>query len=101
MEWVNLPFVQGGAVVVLLATIWLIFVGKLVPARHVEELREGDKLTIERQREEISEWRQAWLASDRSKRELASHVSDLMESGKVTEQLLLTITRGSEKGIKP
>lgn len=98
MEWINLPWIQGGAVVVVLAGCWLIVIGKLVPLRHVEALREGDKLLIERQRDEIAEWRQAWLMSDRAKRELVSHVSDLMESGKVTEQLLLTITRGSEKG---
>ena len=93
MDWINLPFVQGGAVVVLLATIWLIFIGKLVPKKHVDELREGDRLTIERQREEIHEWRTAWIAADLAKRELASQVGELSETGKVTVQLLQSITK--------
>lgn len=91
MEWINLPFVQGGAVVIVLAGIWLIITGKLVPKSHVDSLRENDRLTITRQQEEIAEWRRAWIAADRTKRELASHVSDLMETGKVTEQLLTKI----------
>ncbi len=91
MDWINLPFVQGGAVVVLLAGIWLIFTGRMYPKSYVDNLREGDRLTIERQREEIAEWRRAWIAADRTKRELVSQVSDLMETGKVTEQLLTKI----------
>lgn len=91
MEWINLPFVQGGALVVLLAAIWLIFTGKLIPKSHLDSLRENDRLTITHQQEEIAEWRRAWIAADQTKRELASHVHDLMETGKVTEQLLTKI----------
>lgn len=91
-EWINLPFVQGGAVLIVLAGIWLIFTGRLVPRGTVDALREGDRLTIERQRQEITEWRTAWIAADLAKRELASQVGELAETGKVTVQLLRSVT---------
>jgi hypothetical protein len=92
VEWINLPFVQGGAVVVLLAGIWLIMTGRLVPRGTVDSLREGDKMTIERQREEITEWRTAWIAADLAKRELSRQVGELAETGKITVQLLQSVT---------
>lgn len=94
MEWINLPFVQGGAVVVLLAGIWLIFTGRLVPKSHHDALRENDRLTITRQQEEIKEWRTAWIAADLAKRELASQVAELTETGKVTVELLRQVAGG-------
>lgn len=95
MEWINLPFVQGGAVVIVLATLWLIITGKLMPKTYVDSLREGDRLTITRQQQEINDWRTAWIAADLAKRELASQVGELSETSKITVQLLRSVT---EKG---
>lgn len=96
MEWINLPFVQGGAVVLVLAGVWAIFTGRLIPKSHVEALRETDKLTITRQQEEIKEWRTAWIAADLAKRELASQVGELTETGKVTVELLRQVASGGK-----
>lgn len=94
MEWISLPFVQGGAVVVLLAGIWMIFTGRLITRSHHAELRENDQMTIKRQQEEIHEWRTAWIAADLAKRELASQVGELTETGKVTVELLRSVAGG-------
>lgn len=95
MEWIGLPFVQGGFMLVVIAFVLAMLTGRLLPKSYVADLREGDRLTIERQREEISEWRTAWIASDLSKRELVSHVGDLMETGKVTAEALRSIAKDS------
>lgn len=94
MEWINLPFVQGGALVVVLGVIWLMIIGKILPKSHVDALREGDKMTIARQQEEIKEWRTAWIAADLAKRELASQVGELTETGRVTVELLRQVAGG-------
>lgn len=92
MEWVGLPIVQGGFMVVTIFGVLMMFTGRLLPRSYVETLREGDKMTIERQREEIKEWRTAWIAADLAKRELASQVGELAETGKITVQLLQSVT---------
>ncbi len=92
MEWVGLPFVQGGFMVVVIAFVLAMLTGRLMPRSYVADLREGDKMTIERQREEINEWRTAWIAADLAKRELANQVGELAETGKITVQLLQSVT---------
>lgn len=39
MDFTQLPIVQGGAVTVLLAGMWAVFRGYLVPRRHLDDLR--------------------------------------------------------------
>lgn len=92
MEWIGLPIVQGGFMVVTIFVILMMITGRLLPRSYVADLREGDKVTIERQREEIVEWRRAWIAADLAKRELANQVSELTETGKITVQLLQSVT---------
>jgi len=91
MEWIGLPWVQGGFLMVVIAFVLAMLTGRLLPRSYVETLREGDRLTIERQREEITEWRTAWIAADLAKRELASQVGELSQTGKITVQLLQSI----------
>lgn len=76
---------------IVVVTIMAVFTGRLLPKSHVDALREGDKMTIERQQEEIHEWRTAWIAADLAKQELARQVGELTETGKVTVQLLQSI----------
>lgn len=94
MDWINLPFIQGGALTVLFGAVWAVITGRLVPRHQVAEMREGDKLTIKRQEEEIKEWRTAWIAETMIKRELVTQVNDLMASGKATGELIKTLTEG-------
>lgn len=78
--------------VVVIAFVLAMLTGRLMPRSYVADLREGDKMTIERQREEINEWRTAWIAADLAKRELANQVGELAETGKITVQLLQSVT---------
>ncbi|MFD9949676.1 hypothetical protein ACFWYW_55680 [Nonomuraea sp. NPDC059023] len=39
MDFIQLPIMQGGAVVVLLAVLWLIFTGRLVPRSTLDDVR--------------------------------------------------------------
>ncbi len=91
MQWVSLPFVQLGAVGLLVIVFGLVVTGRLMPRWIVRELRKQDALTIKRQEDEIKEWRTAWIAENLTKRELALHVGELMESGKVTQDLIKSI----------
>lgn len=88
MEWINAPITQGGAVALLVGVFIMVMTGRLIPRWVVDRWREQDRLTIERQQSEIKEWRTAWIAENLTKRELALHVGELMESGKVTQELI-------------
>jgi hypothetical protein len=92
VEWVNLPIAQGGLATVVLGMIVAIVTGRLLPRWWVEQLRQADRLTIERQAEEIREWRSAFIASEKTNRELTHHVRELIETGKVTEQLIRSVS---------
>lgn len=94
MEWINLPIAQGGFAVLVFGFIVAIFTGRLLPRWWVTQLREADQKTIERQAEEIREWRDAYRTSDQANRVLVAHVSELIETGRVTEQILTSVTKG-------
>lgn len=88
MEWINAPVTQWGAVGLLVVVFFMVVTGRLIPRWIVNSWREQDRLTIERQQAEIKEWRTAWIAENLTKRELALHVGELMESSKTTQELI-------------
>jgi hypothetical protein len=93
MDWAQI--ITGGLVggAGVSAFVTAILTGRLLPKKWVDDLRAEDRLTIKRQQEEITEWRTAWIAESMIKRELVTHVMDLMETGKITEKLLREITK--------
>jgi len=82
---------------VVIAFVLAMLSGRLLPRSYVQALRKGDELTVERQREEIKEWRTAWIAADLAKRELANQVGELAETGKITVQLLRAVTEDGRR----
>ncbi len=97
MEWIELPAVQGGLAVVVIGVLIAVFTGRLLPRWWVEQLRESDRATIERQREEIDEWKGACSLNAQTTRELATHTRDLLETSRVTEQLLRSLAEKSDR----
>lgn len=95
VEWINIPIVQGGFATLVVGVLVAVFTGRLLPRWWVTQLRESDQKTIERQREEIKEWRDAFRTSDQANRVLITHVGELMETGRITERILTTV---AEKG---
>ena len=95
MEWMNIPLVQGGVWTLLGGALIAVFTGRLLPRWYVTQLRESDRSTIERQREEIKEWRDAAHASELANRELMEQVQELMETGRLANQLFRSaVTKG-------
>ena len=93
MDWIQ-PWIGAvGPVGLVSIFVIAILTGRLLPKGYVEDLRAEDLKTIERQSEEIREWRTAWMAEKMISRELVSHVDALMESGKITERLLREIVK--------
>src|SRR5690606_41219728 len=80
MDWVNLPIAQGGFAVIVFGVMVSVISGRLVPRSWVDEIRKGDQLTIERQQEEIREWRTAFITAEKANRELRSHIPDMTET---------------------
>lgn len=91
MDWIP-TVVEGSAATILLAAVWAIFTGRLIPKSMVDSLREIDRTTIDRQQQEIAEWRQAWIVESQTKRELASQVGELMKPAQITGEILRTIS---------
>jgi len=93
MDWLQ-PWVgsvgAGGLVTIFVIAI---LSGRLIPKGYVDDLRAEDRKTIERQAEEIKEWRTAWMAEKLISQELVGHVNELMESGKITQKLLEEIAK--------
>lgn len=91
MDWVNLPIAQGGFAVIVFGVMVSVISGRLIPRSWVDEIRKGDQLTIERQQEEIREWRMAFITAERANRELHSHISELTETARVTRDLIRAV----------
>jgi len=51
------PWIQGGAVGILAAAVWMLFTGRLVPRRVHEQ-------AVTRERERADDWRDAYKAAD-------------------------------------
>lgn len=87
MEWMNLPLVQGGVWTLLGGALVAIFTGRLLPRWYVTQLRESDRETIKRQREEIKEWRDTANTREMANREMFGQVQELMETGRLAQHL--------------
>lgn len=77
---------------VLFAVMWLVFSGKLVPARTVSSMRQDFQATITRQQEEITAWRDAWSASTAVTVEKTAQISALLDIGRVSATALQSLS---------
>ncbi|GAA2308734.1 hypothetical protein GCM10010149_68570 [Nonomuraea roseoviolacea subsp. roseoviolacea] len=62
MEWAQIPIVQGGAVVVLFAVLWLVFTGRLVPRSTLDDVRADWDARVAEAAEDPEAWKQLYVA---------------------------------------
>lgn len=103
MDWVQLPVVQLGAFGVLLAVGWMVFTGVLVPRRiHEERLADRDTRVAEKAAE-ATEYKAAWLASEKARHEQDNQMGELMEYARTTDAIIrsLASTEGPHDVVAP
>lgn len=88
MEWTNLPIVQGGAVTVLLAVLWMVFTGRLVPRQTVDDILANHADRLADKRTQISEWREAHRISEAAREKQDGALREALEVAKAAEQAL-------------
>ncbi|PZG20592.1 hypothetical protein [Nonomuraea aridisoli] len=92
----QLPIVQGGAVVVLLAIIWLIATGRLVPRSTLEDVRADRDARLREAAADAEEWRTLWqkerdaheLTREAHARELRAALAASNEGAQIAVALL-------------
>lgn len=62
MEWAQIPIVQGGAVGLVLAIIWLIALGRLVPRSTLEDVRADRDARVAEANEDAAAWQQLYVS---------------------------------------
>lgn len=103
MEWAQIPILQGGAVAVLLAVLWLVFTGRLVPRSTLDDVRaDRDARIAEADRDAERGW--ALYDSERdahskTRQALVDHVAGAalpaIAAAETAEKILTELTRGS------
>ena len=91
MDWAQLPVVQLGAFGVLLAVGWLVFLGRLVPRSTLEDVRADRDARVAEVRAEAAEYKEAWLASEKARREQDRQFDELMELARTTDQAIRSL----------
>lgn len=100
---ITINAILGGASVltVLAAFVWLILTGRLVPASQLDSVRDDRDKAVARAESETQRWRLAYEFSEKARSVEASHVSELIQVGRVTTQVLTalpgTTTPGSSE----
>ncbi|WP_068925052.1 hypothetical protein [Planobispora rosea] len=62
MEWAQIPVIQLGAVGVLLAVLWLVFTGRLVPRSTLEDVRADRDARVAEAAADADAWRQLYAS---------------------------------------
>jgi hypothetical protein len=85
----NLPstvFIQGGAVMLLAATVWLVMTGRLVPRSTVEDAR-ADR----------DGWRKTAEAEQEINRIRANQFDELLELARTTDQVIRALPQPGQR----
>lgn len=95
MEWAQIPVVQLGALGVLLAVLWLVFRGHLVPATLVprstlDDVRADRDARVQEAAEDADEWRQLYI------RECEAHELTRKAHAEEVRAALLASTEGAQ-----
>lgn len=89
----ELPFtgaviLQGGAVLVVLVTVYFILMGKLIPKSTVDDIRKETQAAISREREAIELWKAAYQVSEADRREKEKTLSKAIDGLQTVEFLI-------------
>lgn len=91
MELFGLPvelITQGGAVGLLALVIVAILLGRLVPRRSLEDVREDRDARLAASEKRGDEWRAAALIQDERNDVLAQQITQLLDSNRTTNALI-------------
>jgi len=93
LDFAQLPIVQGGAVVVLLAVVWLIYTGRLVPRSTLDDVRADRDARVKEANDDAEAWRRLW--------ESEHEAHDLTRRAYTEEMraVLLASTEGTQIGV--
>jgi hypothetical protein len=81
-------FLQGGAVVILAAVAMMVFTGKLVAKRELDDVRKDRDDRLAEMRGIMTTWQQAYISSEAARQVSAGQVNQLLETGRIAEALL-------------
>lgn len=84
----DLPTLQISAGALVFLVVVLILTGRLVPRRELDDLREDRDARVEAAERQAQIWQSAYAAAVQSRRTSEGHVSQLMETARVTKDVL-------------
>jgi len=79
---------QGGAVTILTLVVWMVYTGKLVARRVLDDVRKDRDDRINEMRAIMENWQKAYLASEAARQEQTAQLNQLLALGRIAEALL-------------
>jgi hypothetical protein len=96
-ELLGIDVAQGGAVALVTLVVLLIFFGKLVPRRIVDDVRADRNDRIAELAAERDTWRNAYVESEKAHRQSQNQVDELLELSRAADHVLRSL-RGEVPG---
>lgn len=96
-EMLGVNIAQGGAVALVTLVVLLIFFGKLVPRRVLEDVRSDRNERVKELAAERDTWRDAYRESEKARLEAQGQVGELLELSRTADHLLRAL-RGEVPG---
>ena len=96
-ELLGIDVAQGGAVALVTLVVLLIFFGKLVPRRIVDDVRSDRNDRIAELAAERDTWRNAYVESEKARLESQNQVGELLELSRTADHVLRSL-RGEVPG---
>lgn len=92
VEGIPVALLNGiGVVGVVLIIGWLIFTGRLIPRRYVDDMRTDHTRELEDISHDRSEWRAAHRISEAARAETVSQVQELLEHARTTDAFIRSL----------
>lgn len=96
-ELMGINVAQGGAVALVTLVVLLIFFGKLVPRRVLEDVRSDRNDRVKELAAERDTWRNAYVESEKARLEAQNQVGELLELSRTADHVLRSL-RGEVPG---
>lgn len=96
-ELLGVNVASGGAVALVTLVVLLIFFGKLVPRRVLDDVRADRNDRIAELAAERDTWRNAYVESEKARMEAQSQVGELLELSRTADHVLRSL-RGEVPG---
>lgn len=96
-ELLGVNVAQGGAIALVTLVVLLIFFGKLVPRRVLEDVRSDRNDRVKELAAERDTWRNAYVESEKARLEAQNQVGELLELSRTADHVLRSL-RGEVPG---